>query len=119
VVRWQGVCFEKDAAADASKVKQPGKPTKDAPSKVTYRKGSVAEKYGPLFEGMPAKSHHKDPSQSEVIVYIITTISACGDECDSVKALRIFDLLRNPRYRIIKFIDDQWQGSKFEQGGAS
>jgi RecA-family ATPase len=119
VVRWQGVCFEKDAAADASKVKQPGKPTKDAPSKVTYRKGSVAEKYGPLFEGMPAKSHHKDPSQSEVIVHIITTISACGDECDSVKALRIFDLLRNPRYRIIKFIDDQWQGSKFEQGGAS
>lgn len=54
-----------------------------------------------------------------MIVHIITTISAFGDECDSVKALRIFDLLRNPRYSIIKFIDDQWQGSKFEQGGAS
>ncbi len=119
VVRWQAVRFEKDAAADASKVKQPGKPMKEAQPKVTYRKGSVAEKYGPLFEEMPAKSHHKDPSQSDVIVHIITTLTACGDECDAVKALRIFDLLRNPRYRIIKFIDDQWQGSKFEKGGAS
>ena len=78
----QGVRFERDARADATKVKQPGKPTKNAPPKATYRKGSVAEKYGPLFEGMPAKSHHKEPSQSEIIQHIIQTLSATGEACD-------------------------------------
>ena len=110
MVRWQGVKFERDARADATKVKQPGKPTKDAPPKATYRKGSVAEKYGPLFEGMPAKSHHKDPSQSEVLQHIIQTLCATGEACDEARAVSVFDMLRHYRYRIIQFTDDAWIG---------
>ncbi|MBX7210177.1 MAG: helicase RepA family protein [Verrucomicrobiaceae bacterium] len=112
VVRWQGVRFEKDAAADASKVKQPGKAAKEAPQ-ATYRRGGIAQKYGPLFENMPPLAHSKDPAQSEVVRHVIATMAGMGEACDLERARRTFDLLRNPRYRILQFQNDRWQGVKF------
>ena len=120
-MRWQGVKFERDARADASKVKQPGKAAKEAPQ-ATYRRGGIAQKYGPLFEDMPPMAHSKDAAQSEVVQHVITTLTHLGETCDLERARRTFDLLRNPRYRILQFQNDCWQGVKFantttDQGG--
>lgn len=112
VVRWKGVTFERDATADASKVKQPGKPAKEAP-KATYRRGGIAEKYGAIFDSMPPMAHAKDAAQSEVVQHIITTLTGMGEACDLERGRRTFDLLRNPRYRILQFQNDRWQGVKF------
>lgn len=116
VVRWQGVAFERDASADASRVRQPGKPGKEAAAKATYRKGSVAERYGPMFETMPPLTHGSDVEASEVIQHIVATLTSVGEACEVGRARRIFDLLRNPRYRIIRFEDDRWHGAKFNGG---
>lgn len=112
VVRWQGVRFERDARADATKVKQPGKAAKEAPQ-ATYRRGGTAQKYGPLFENMPPMAHAKDAAQSEVVQHVITTLTDLGETCDLERARRTFDLLRNPRYRILHFQNERWQGVNF------
>ncbi len=111
VVRWKGVTFERDAGADATKVKQPGKAAKEAPA-ATYARGGVAQKYGPLFETMPPLTHSKDAACSEVIQHIIATLAALGEACDLQRASRTFDLLRSARYRIISFQNNRWIGAK-------
>jgi hypothetical protein len=116
VVRWQGVKFERDARADATKVKQPGKPTKDAPPKATYRKGSVAEKYGPMFEGMPPLNNEMPRENSEVLTHIMKVVQESGEACDDKKAQRIFDNLRQKFYSFITFKDGFWQGRNYEGG---
>jgi hypothetical protein len=72
---------------------------------------------------MPAKSHHKDPSQSEILQHIIHTLSATGEACDEARAMSVFDMLRHYRYRIIRFADNAWIGRNTQQqsqaGGAS
>jgi RecA-family ATPase len=122
VVRWQGVCFERDATADASKVKQPGKEGK-IPSTATYRRGSVAERYGSIFEKMPPKAHHKEKDQSEVLAHIAGTVSLIGEPADLGHAAKIFDVLRNKRYAILRFVDGCWIGRNHPsitgEGGAS
>lgn len=111
VVRWEGVRFERDEAADASLIRKPGKAAKEAPAKATYhRKGGVAAKYAPLFEAMPAKTHHKDPTASEVIQHIIQVLTASGELCDEVRAVSIFDMLRHYKYGVIQFVNDVWVG---------
>jgi RecA-family ATPase len=118
VVRWQDARFERDSGADASKVKQPGKAAKEAAPKATYRKGSIAERYGHLFEEMPAKAHHKNPAESEVIGHIMETIRASGEDCDGARATKVFDMLRHYRYGVIRFVDCVWVGRNTPQGSA-
>jgi hypothetical protein len=122
VVRWQHPCFMRDAAADASRVKQPGKAAKDAPPKVTYRrggKGSLAGVYGPLLEHMPPLSNEMPRETSEVLNHIAATVRQTGEDCDVDKAQRIFDNLRQKYYSLIIFKNGLWQGCLHDEGGAS
>jgi RecA-family ATPase len=122
VVRWRGVSFERDADADASRIRLPGKEGK-IPSTATYRRGSVAERYGSIFEKMPPKAHHKEKDQSEVLAHIAGTVSLIGEPADLGHAAKIFDVLRNKRYAILRFVDGSWIGRNHPsitgEGGAS
>lgn len=90
VVRWRHPCFARDAAADASRVKQPGKATKNSSPKVTYRVGSLAEQYGQLLERMPPLKHDKEPEQSAVLEFIIGKVAEVEGACSLEKAGRIY-----------------------------
>ena len=94
VVRWQGVKFERDAAADASKVKQPGKAA-TVSSKASYKLGSVADNYGELLEIMPPLKHDKDPTLSDVIAYICEKVASLEGECSTKEGQRIYYCLAN------------------------
>jgi N-acetylneuraminate synthase len=122
VVRWRGVSFERDADADASRIRLPGKEGK-IPSTATYRRGSVAERYGSIFEKMPPKANHKERELSEVLAHIAETVSLIGEPADLGHAAKIFDVLRNKRYAILRFVDGCWIGRNHPsitgEGGAS
>jgi hypothetical protein len=109
VVRRRGVSFERDAHADASRIRLPDKEGK-IPSTATYRRGSVAERYGSIFEKMPPKTHHKEKDQSEVLAHIAGIVSLTGEPADLGHAAKIFDILRNKRYAIFRFVDGCWIG---------
>jgi len=113
VVRWQTVQFDRDVRADASRIRQPGKTAKE-PSKATYRRGSVAERYRSLFNRMSPFSHaREEDGGSAVLRHICETLETVGEPCDSDKARRIFDSLRHRAYKIIVFRNDCWQGCNF------
>ena len=116
VVRWQGVQFERDDHADAMAIRKPGKNGKE-PSKATYRKGSMAERYGPVFETMPPLMHSGIPEESPVLNHIAATLASIGESCDTRKARRIFDNLRQRHYGLIVFRDECWQGCKYTPEG--
>ena len=111
VVRWQAVHFERDSAADATRIRQPGKSAKE-PKKGTYRRGSVAERYGALFESMEPIEHHAPDEQSPLLLHIAETITKVGGTCDSVKARQIFDSLRHRSCSILVFRNERWFGCK-------
>ena len=116
MVRWQGVKFERDAAADASKVKQPGKPTKDAPTKATYKAGSVAKLYGDELETMPPLKHDRDPSQSEVVAHICEKVAGIEGECSLVEGQRIYHALACMKHNCPIIFDRStclWRGRKY------
>jgi len=112
VVRWQSVMFSRDSAADASRIRQPGKSAKE-PSKGTYRRGSVAERYGVLFESMEPIEHHAPDEQSPLLLHISETITKVGGTCDFANARRIFDSLRHRSCSILVFRNERWFGCKY------
>lgn len=117
VVRWQGVMFGRDDTADPTRIRKPGKAAK-APAAASYRRGSVAERYRPLFERMPPFAHgRRQDGESAVIRHIRETLETIGEACDSAKARRVFDSLRHRAYRLIVFVGDHWQGCKFAGSG--
>ena len=88
VVRWQGVQFQRDEAADPDRLRGP----KDAPkkSKATYRVGSAAKKYGSAIEVMPPLKHDRDPSLSQVVAFIGDVVTQAEGDCALDEALRIY-----------------------------
>ena len=115
VVRWEHVLFGRDDRADASNIRKPGKGAKE-PSKCTYHSGSVAEKYRAHFEKMPRLAHLRPESgESAVLAYIRQTLESIGEVCDDQRAARVFDSLRNSKYKVIVFTDQRWQGCRFDQ----
>ena len=92
MVRWQNVKFERDASADATRVKQPGKA---AAPKATYKMGSTADRYGALLENMPPLKHHRDPAQSQVVAYICQQVAILDGECPTEEGRRIYYCLAN------------------------
>ena len=91
VVRWEGVQFHRDNAADPERLRGHGtatKPSKDA--KATYRVGSLAEQYGPLCEKMPPLKNDKDPSLSDVVAYICEQVAMAEGECSLAQGIRIY-----------------------------
>ena len=118
VVRWQGVTFARDERADASCIRKPGKAAKE-PSRTTYRRGSMADRYGAAFEPMEPKEHYAPDEESPLLLHIALTVACTGEACDTEKARRIFDALRHQSRGILVFLDDRWQGCKYVQGGES
>jgi len=88
VVRWQGVQFHRDDAADPGRLRGP----KNAPktSKATYKMGSSAERYGALLEAMPPLKHDRDPAKSAVLEFIREQVAAIEGDCAIAEALRIY-----------------------------
>lgn len=118
VVRWETVTFARDDRADASCIRKPGKSAKE-PSKASYRRGSLAERYGSLFLQMKPLAHHAPDEESPVILHIVETVTTVGETCDVAKARRIFDGLRHRSCGMLVFRNDRWQGSKLpSEGGA-
>ena len=114
VVRWQNVVFARDDRADASHIRKPGKSAKE-PSKCSYRKGSVAEKYRAHFENMSPLPHSRpERGESAVIGHIRKTLESIGEVCGEDEAWRVFDGLRNKKYKVIVFKNDRWQGCRFD-----
>ena len=93
VVRWQGVQFQPDSAADPDRLRSPGTPTKS--SKASYKMGSVAESYGRLLESMPPSRHARDPVESEVVTFICKQVAQAEGECSLAEGLRIYHCLAN------------------------
>ena len=118
VVRWENVMFARDARADASRIRQPGKAAKK-PSKATYHRGSVADRYRPVFERMPPLTHGTNHEESAVFRHIKQTLAMVGEECDTDRARKIFDILRNNKYKVIVFQGDYWQGCNFNGSGGA
>jgi RecA-family ATPase len=87
VVRWQGVHFQRDAAADPARLRGPGSTAKA--SKASYRLGSMADLYGELCENMPPLKHHKDPSPSEVVEFICSQVHRVEGQCSLAHGARI------------------------------
>ncbi len=79
VVRWQGVQFHRDEAADPARLRAAGTAAKT--SKAKYKLGSLADTYGALCENMPPLKHDKDPSMSAVVEYICAAVSKIEGEC--------------------------------------
>jgi RecA-family ATPase len=115
VVRWQGVKFERDARADATKVKQPGKAA-TVLSKATYKAGSVAKLYGDELETMPPLKHDRDPSQSEVVAHICEKVAGIEGECSLVEGQRIYHALACMKHNCPIIFDRStrlWRGRKY------
>jgi RecA-family ATPase len=115
VVRWRGVVFEPDASADAKAVRKPGKPAKAASraGRTTYRKGSMAERYGCAFRAMEPMEHRSPDEESPVLQHIARTVQSVGESCDIGKARRIFDALRHRSCALVVFRNERWQGAAF------
>ena len=119
VVRWETVTFARDDRADASCIRKPGKSAKE-PSKASYRRGSLAERYSAIFERMPPQTHDRDEAKSGVLAHICATLASIGDACDTARAKRIFDNLRHHHYGIFVFRNERWQGHRYSpEGGAA
>ena len=58
-----------------------------------------------LFEPMPPKYHHRDPSQSEVIAHICSTLATKPDDAE-----RVFHRLRKARVLVFTMPARTWQG---------
>ena len=93
VVRWQAVHFERDDSADPSKLRDPK--TAGKTSKATYRRGSVADRYGDMLKKMPPLKHDKDPTQSAVVAFICDQITKMEGECSIKEGQRIYYCLAN------------------------
>jgi hypothetical protein len=63
---------------------------------------------------VPPLRHHKDPEQSEVLAHIAAELDAQGKDPD--KAQSVFDMIRNPRRKIIIFDHKEklWKGVDHE-----
>ena len=88
VVRWEGVQFQPDSAADPAKLRSPGIAAKT--SKATYRIGSAAKKYGSAIEVMPPLKPDRDPSLSQVVAFIGDAVTQVEGDCSLEEALRIY-----------------------------
>lgn len=88
VVRWQGVQFHRDDAADPGRLRAAGKSAKTAKAK--YKLGTLADTYGALCEHMPPLKHEKDPSASAVVAFICDAVTKAEGECSLALGMRIY-----------------------------
>lgn len=74
VVRWSSCLFQRDATADATRIKTatPGKRPQNIAS---YKSGSVAAKYGSLLTTMPPLTNDHDASLSAVVGFVCDIIA--------------------------------------------
>lgn len=119
VVRWRNVIFEPDASADAKAIRKPGKPAKGATGagKTSYRRGSIADRYGPIFRSLEPCAHDKPDEVSPVLAQIAATLATIGEVSDTGKARRIFDGLRHHSCGVLVFRNGLWQGREFGSAG--
>ena len=88
VVRWQGVQFQPDSAADPERLRGPGVTAKT--SKASYKLGSLADQYGALCEKMPPLKSDKDASLSDVVAYVCEQVAKAEGECSLAHGARIY-----------------------------
>ena len=88
VVRWQGVAFHRDTAADPGRLRASGNAPKTSNAK--YQLGSLADQYGKLCEKMPPLKNDKDPSLSDVVAYICEQVAKAEGECSLAQGTRIY-----------------------------
>jgi len=92
VVRWSSCLFQRDATADATRIKTntPGKRPQNVAS---YKSGSVAAKYGALLTTMPPLTNDHDASLSAVVGFVCDIIAGVDGKCDLAEGKRVFNCL--------------------------
>jgi RecA-family ATPase len=105
VVRWNGHRFER-IDADPKSIEGREKPREKKPRGAGFIPGSYRE----MFAHMPPLRNGSDPSQSEVLAHIAAELNARGK--DANRAYEVFEMIRNPRRKIIVFDHQQqvWKG---------
>ena len=96
VIQWRTHRFER-IQADPKAIEGREKPKKSKGSEQSFIPGSYRE----IFSQMPPLKHNKDPEQSDVLAHVAAELEANGK--DPAKAQSVFDMIRNPRRKIIVY----------------
>lgn len=97
VVQWNGHRFQRiDADPKAIEGRDKPREKKDKPKR---ERSFVPGSYREMFANMPPLRHHRDPEHSDVLAHIASELDANGK--DAAKAQSVFDMIRNPRRKII------------------
>ena len=105
VIQWNEHRFER-IQADPKAIEGREKPKQATTRKQSFIPGSYRE----MFSSMPPLKHNKDPEQSDVLAHIAAELEANGK--DPAKAQSVFDMIRNPRRKIIIYDHKlkMWEG---------